>query len=42
VVSTVFAPMLATVDALAAVLTKCTIKVEQTVATPNKSEDPAA
>ena len=42
VVGTVFAPVLAAVGALAAVLTECTIEVERTVATPGKSEDPAA
>jgi hypothetical protein len=42
VVGTVFAPVLAAVGALAAVLTECTIEVERTVGTPGQSEDPAA
>jgi hypothetical protein len=38
VIGTVFAPMLAAVGALAAVLTECTIEVERTVEPPSASK----
>jgi hypothetical protein len=42
VVGTVFAPMLAAVGALAAVLTECTLEVERIAETQRKGEDSAA
>ena len=42
VVGTVFAPMLAAVGALAAVLTECTLEVERITDAQSKGEDSAA
>ena len=42
VVGTVFAPMLAAVGALAAVLTECTLEVERSTVAQPRGEDSAA